>query len=63
MPDPQEDARRIARILRNGDYDDDGSTQVFKLARQEAGLKPPKKRSGTAPHDAEGNGRLYRSGL
>ena len=48
MSDPQKDARRIARILRNGDYDYDGSKYVFKLARQEAGLKPPKKRSGTA---------------
>jgi integrase/recombinase XerD len=47
MSDPQKDARRIARILRNGDYDYDGSKYVFKLARQEAGLKPPKKRSGT----------------
>jgi integrase/recombinase XerD len=48
MSDPQKDARRIARILRNGDYDYDGSKYVFKLARQEAGLKPPKNRSGTA---------------
>jgi integrase/recombinase XerD len=47
MSDPQKDARRIARILRNGNYDYDGSKYVFKLARQEAGLKPPKKRSGT----------------
>jgi integrase/recombinase XerD len=47
MSDPQKDARRIARILRNGDYDYDGSKYVFKLARQEAGLKPPTKRSGT----------------
>jgi integrase/recombinase XerD len=47
MPDPQKDAKRIARILQNGEYDYDGSKYVFKLARQRAGLKPPDTRSGT----------------
>jgi integrase/recombinase XerD len=47
MSDPQEDAKRIARILRNGDYDYDGSKYVFKLARQRAGLKPPENRKNT----------------
>jgi hypothetical protein len=50
MPDPQEDARRIAQILRNGDYDYDGSTYVFKLARKEAVLSP--RRSGPRPRAA-----------
>jgi integrase/recombinase XerD len=47
MPDPQEDEKRIARILRDGDYDYDGSKYVFKLARQRAGLKPPENRKNT----------------
>lgn len=47
MPEPQEDAKRIARFLRGGDYDYDGSKYVFKLARQRAGLKPPKRRKNT----------------
>ena len=45
--DPQKDARRIARILRKGDYDYDGSKYVFKLARKCAGLKPPQSRDNT----------------
>jgi len=47
MPNPQEDAKRIARILRNGDYDYDGSKYLFKLARRRAGLKPPESRDST----------------
>jgi len=47
MPTPQEDAKRVARILRSGDYDYDGSKYLFKLARREAGLKPPDRPSGT----------------
>ena len=47
MSDPQEDAKRVARILRNGDYDYDGSKYLFKLARRQAGLKPPKNRKST----------------
>jgi len=45
--DPQKDAGRIARILRNGNYDYDGSKYLFKLARQRAGLKPPENRKNT----------------
>jgi len=47
MSNPQKDAKRIARILRNGDYDYDGSKYVFKLARRRAGLKPPESRGNT----------------
>jgi len=47
MPTPQEDAKRVARILRRGDYDYDGSKYLFKLARKQAGLKPPDRPSGT----------------
>ena len=47
MSTPQEDAKRIARILQSGDYDYDGSKYLFKLARQRAGLKPPENRKNT----------------
>ncbi|MCS3955557.1 integrase/recombinase XerD [Salinibacter ruber] len=47
MSDPQEDAKRVAKILRNGDYDYDGSKYLFKLARRRAGLKPPENRTNT----------------
>jgi integrase/recombinase XerD len=47
MADPREDAKRIAWILRDGDYDYDGSKYLFKLARRRAGLKPPENRKNT----------------
>jgi integrase/recombinase XerD len=47
MPKPQKDAKRIARILKEGNYDYDGSKYLFKLARKRAGLKPPENRKNT----------------
>lgn len=47
MADPQKDAKRIAQILQDGNYDYDGSKYVFKLARKRAGLKPPENRKNT----------------
>ena len=43
-PDRQRDARRLARILRDGDYSYDQSAHLFKLARQLVGLTPPKRK-------------------
>ena len=47
--DRQKDARRVAKILRDGGYSYDQSAHLFKRARQLSSLSPPKrKRQGTA---------------
>ena len=42
--DRQRDARRLAKLLREGDYSYDQSAHLFKLAREMVGLQPPKRR-------------------
>lgn len=42
--DRQRDARRLARILREGGYSYDQSAHLFKLARKMVGLEPPRRR-------------------
>lgn len=45
MPhDPRRDARRLAKLLRDGDYTYDQSAHLFRQARHLAGLTPPKRR-------------------
>ena len=39
--DRQEDIRRVAKILREGNYSYDQSAHLFKKARREIGLSPP----------------------
>jgi len=39
--DRQEDIRRVAKILREGNYSYDQSAHLFKKARREVGLSPP----------------------
>lgn len=42
--DRRRDARRVARLLREGNYTYDQSAHLFKLARKLTGLSPPKRK-------------------
>ena len=41
--DRQRDVRRLAKLLRDGGYTYDQSAHLFKLAREQVGLTPPKR--------------------
>lgn len=43
----QQDIRRVAKILRDGGYDYDGSKHLIAEARKRVGLTPPKRKRGS----------------
>jgi integrase/recombinase XerD len=45
--DRQRDIRRVAKILRDGNYSYDQSKHLFARAREEVGLSPPKRETGS----------------
>ncbi|MFB6247487.1 MAG: tyrosine-type recombinase/integrase [Salinibacter sp.] len=47
--DRQEDIRRVAEILRDGNYSYDQSAHLIKKARRKVGLSPPDRSSGDSP--------------
>jgi integrase/recombinase XerD len=51
MPDHdrQADIRKVAKILRDGDYSYDQSADLFKKARREVGLSPPDRSGNGSP--------------
>jgi integrase/recombinase XerD len=51
MPDHdrQADIRKVAKILRDGNYSYDQSADLFKKARREVGLSPPDRSGGGSP--------------
>jgi len=51
MPDHdrQADMRKVAKILRDGNYSYDQSADLFKKARREVGLSPPDRSGGGSP--------------
>jgi integrase/recombinase XerD len=51
MPDHdrQADIRKVAKILRDGNYSSDQSADLFKKARREVGLSPPDRSGGGSP--------------